>query len=63
MEFLCSLVFINTPYCLIKNLNRILRCFGMRILQIGTVFLSQTFILLCFRRRFLLSTRLFRPGA
>ena len=35
----------------------------MRILQIGTVFLSETFILLYFCRRFLLSTPLVRPGA
>ena len=35
----------------------------MRILQIGAVFLSETFSLLCFRRRFLLSTPLVRPGA
>ena len=41
----------------------ILKCFGRRILQIGTVLLSQTFILLCFCSRFLLSTPLFWPGA
>ena len=35
----------------------------MRILQIGTGLLSETFILLCFCRRFLLSTPLVWPGA
>ena len=40
-----------------------LRRFVSRIFQIGTVFLSETFILLCFCSRFLLSTPLFRPGA
>ena len=45
------------------DIKGLLRCFGTRIIQIGTVFLSQTFILLCFYNRFLLSTPLFRPGA
>ena len=35
----------------------------MRLLQMGTVLLSQTLIFLCFCSRFLLSTPLFRPGA
>ena len=46
-----------------KNTKGLLRCFGTRIFQIGTVFLSQTFIFLCFSSRFLLSTPLFRPSA
>ena len=46
-----------------KGINDLLRCFATRILQINTVFLFQTFIVLCFYSRFLLSTPPFRPDA
>ena len=46
-----------------KDTKVLLRRVVSRIFQIGTVFLSETFILLCFCSRFLLSTPLFRPGA
>ena len=39
---------LNTPYCLIKGINYLLRCFRTRILEIGNVCLSQTFGFLCF---------------
>ena len=46
-----------------KDTKGLLRRVVSRIFQIGTVFLSETFILLCFCSRFLLSTPLFWPSA
>ena len=44
-------------------MNHLLRYFGDQILEIHTVLLYQTFVLLCFSFRFLLSSPLWWPGA
>ena len=46
-----------------KTKNDLLICVGDQILKIHTVLLYQTFVLLCFALRFLLSSPLCWPGA
>ena len=46
-----------------KDINNLLRYSGDQIFEIHTVLLYQTFVLLCFSLRFLLSSPLWWPGA